>query len=160
MVQCLCNIKNSELVVYMNFCPKCGTQNDGSARFCLACGTPLQQSQNGNIASSVQIEQVPVQQVAPVGNEIAVLKIKRVNSFLGCAVPLTVIVDSVEYSFNNGDELVVNISPGVHMVYWKFWLRSRKQAQVNAVAGGQYYVEMVADLLLGGFKLGKNSILG
>lgn len=144
----------------MNFCPNCGSQNDGSAKFCLSCGTPLQQSQSGTIAPSVQIEQDPVQQAAPISNGIAVLKIKRVSSFSGCAVPLTVIVDSIEYSFNNGDELVVNISPGVHMVYWKFWSRSQKQAQVNAVAGGQYYVEIVADLLLGGFKLGKNSILG
>ena len=144
----------------MNFCPNCGTQNDPNAKFCFSCGTPLQQSQGGTIAPSIKIEQAPVEHVAPIGNGIASLKIKRVSSFSGCAVPLTVIVDSIEYSFNHGDALVVNISPGVHMVYWKFWSRSQKQAQVNAVAGGQYYVEIVADLLLGGFKLGKNSILG
>ena len=64
------------------FCPNCGTQNDGSAKFCLSCGTPLQQSQAGTIAPSVQIEQAPVQQAVPIGNGIAVLKIKRVSSLL------------------------------------------------------------------------------
>lgn len=145
----------------MNFCPKCGTQCDGNAKFCMACGEQLQQSQGGTIAPSVKIQQTPVQeQGMPVGTGIASLRIQRVSSFSGCAVPLKVIVDTIEYSFNNGDELVVNVAPGVHTVYWEFWSRSRKEVQVNVVAGGQYYVEIVADLLLGGFKLGKNSILG
>lgn len=143
----------------MSFCMKCGTKNDGDAKFCFQCGTPLQQ-QGGTIAPSVEIAPQQVAQAVPVGNGIASLKIKRVSSFQGCAVPLTVIIDSIEYTFNNGDELVINISPGIHMVYWKFWSRSNKEVQINAVAGGQYYVELVADLLLGGFKLGKNSILG
>ena len=60
----------------MKFCPNCGTQNDGSAKFCLSCGVPLQQSQAGTIAPSVQIEQAPVQQAVPIGNGIAVLKKK------------------------------------------------------------------------------------
>jgi hypothetical protein len=71
------------------------------------------------------------------------------------------IIKNNAYTYNiTENELTLNLTPGVHVVTWKFWSRRLQQTQVNVTVGNQVFVELVYDWLWGGFKLGKNSILG
>jgi hypothetical protein len=138
-----------------NVCPKCGAAIVPGTQFCSGCGTPVQGS-----VQNVPVQPAPVQQPVVAQGGYGSLFIRRVSNAFGCAVPLTVTVDGNSYTFNNGNELTLNLTPGVHVVTWKFWSRRLQQTQVNVTVGNQVFVELVYDWLWGGFKLGKNSILG
>lgn len=144
-----------------NVCPKCGAVVAPGTSFCVGCGTPVGGVQAQQAVQPMQQQVAPAQVQQPVMAQVATgggsLLVRRKSSFFGCAVPLTVTIDGNSYTFNNGNEFTFNLTPGVHVVTWKFWSRSLQQTQVTVAPGGTYLVELVYDWLWGGFKLGKDS---
>lgn len=143
------------VIMNSNVCSKCGAVMAPGVKFCASCGTPVGEVPAQQPVAAVQ---QPVAQVTPgIGGSVL---IRRKSNFFGCAVPLTVTVDGSSYTFNNGNEFTFNLTPGVHVITWKFWSRRLQQTQVTVVPGGTYLVELVYDWLWGGFKLGKDSKIG
>lgn len=139
-----------------NVCPNCGLVAAPGSKFCMSCGTPLQGGATGQV-------QVAPQPAAPVvastvdPNMCGSLLIRRKQAYQGWAVPLMVVVDGLEYTFTNGQEMTLKLTPGVHHVVWKFWCRSNQETYVTVQAGGYYFIEFVLDWVWGGFKMNPES---
>ena len=153
-------------------CPNCGLQYAMGSKFCMSCGsalpaeeqevavTPISQPTIQPVSNGPVVP-IPVNAAqAPVTGEFGSLLIRRKTCYQGWALPLTVLVDGNQYTFNNGDELTFHLTPGVHWVVWKFWCRSDQQTQVTVVPGGYYFVELVYDWVWGGFKMNPESKVG
>ena len=140
-----------------NVCPNCGLVATTGAKFCMACGSAIEQG--AVVPSQVPVTPTP----APAINNViepgayGSLLIRRKECFQGWALPLHVIIDGCQYDFNNGQELKLQLTPGVHHVLWKFWCRSDQETYVTVQAGGYYFVELVYDWVWGGFKMNPES---
>ena len=138
-------------------CPNCGLVAAAGTKFCMECGTPI-----GGVEEPVQVVAVP-QPAAPVvastvdPNMCGSLLLRRKQCYQGWAVPLTVVVDGREYTFTNGQEMTLKLTPGVHHVLWRFWCRSDQEVYVTVQSGGYYFVEFVVDWVWGGFKMNPES---
>ena len=124
-------------------CNSCGSPVNG--QFCNNCGSPVG---------------APVQQVvSQVGTNNGTLVINRKRSFVGVAVNIAMTLDGQPFQLCNGQQLAYTLTPGMHVITYKVWCRRKKTVEVNVVAGGQYLIDFVPDLLWGGFKLSKESKL-
>ena len=73
------------------FCPKCGTQNDDAAKFCSACGAPLQDGQpttNNGDASNAQPAQSPADNAK---GDTSFMAKHRIKLIIGAAVIIVAI---------------------------------------------------------------------
>jgi len=136
------------------YCMKCGNEIVGNDKFCPKCGSSIEQS-NSNVINNTNVNTNNVVNTA----DVAVLKVERKSSFWGFAVQVDIQVDGVSYNLGAGEAFLVNLTPGKHVVTYKVWCRSLKTIEINAVAGKNYYLPLVIDLILGGFKIGKDAVL-
>ncbi len=113
---------------------------------------PVQQP----VAPVVPVQQ-PVAPVAPTDGNNGVVVIKRKNSFVGIAINIDLTLDGYPYKISNDQTMSFTLTPGVHTITYKVWCRRLKTVQINAVPGGNYFIEFTPDWLWGGFKLSKNS---
>ena len=87
------------------------------------------------------------------------LSVVRPNSFIGSAVKIDITIDNYPYQLANDKTLTFNLVPGHHVITYKVWCRRLKTVEIDAVAGKSYSIIFKPDLLWGGFKLSKDSIL-
>lgn len=126
-------------------CPNCNNVNAPGAKFCAKCGTALGDSN--------------VQQGVPSTGGTGHLIIERKDSFWGCAVPVTIGIGGYSYQLQNGGKIEMDLNPGTYQVTYKVWSRSLKTVDVVITPSCMCRVYLVPDLLLGGFKLSKESKL-
>ncbi len=125
-------------------CPNCNNVNSEGAKFCAKCGAVLD---GGSAQQAFSTEGT--------GH----LTVERKNSFWGCAVPLRIGVGGYEYDLSSGGKLEMDLAPGNYQVTYKVWSRSLKTVNVLVTPSCMLRVYLVPDLLLGGFKLSKDSKL-
>ncbi len=125
----------------MNKCPNCNSDLTAGSNFCEKCGA--------SVTSTTQ----------PNNSSTGHLLVRRKKSFYGFAVAISVTINNIEYTLNNGDELNFDLLPGRYIITYKVWCRRKKEVTIDVVSNGNYYIEFVNDYLWGGFKLSKNSKL-
>lgn len=126
-------------------CPNCNNVNAPGAKFCAKCGTVLGGNNGPQVATSVE----------GTGHLI----IERKDSFWGCAVAATIGIGGNSYQLPNGGKIEMDLVPGTYQVTYKVWSRSLKTVEVIITSSCMCRVYLVPDLLLGGFKLSKESKL-
>ena len=118
------------------FCTNCGSAVEGN--FCSKCGSKIE---------SKNLEQ---------GN----LVIERKSNVIGCAININISIDNGNIiNLASGSKLVFNLKPGQHQISYKVWCRRKKEVSINIVDGKNYYLKFSYDILWGGFKISKDSVL-
>lgn len=95
-------------------CPKCGTLNDTSAKFCMTCGYSMQVNN----------------QSQPMTNQLQIgtITIIRPKNFYGCLIDYDVYIDNYFMgSIPNGEQRTFQLYFGMHQVIIKQGLGSGSQ---------------------------------
>jgi len=131
-----------------NFCTQCGTNNNGG-NFCVKCGASM------NIQANYAQQSVVPQSYANTGR----LVIQRRGKIMGAAIKINVKVNGVAYELGAGENIVLDLVPGIYQITYDVWCRREKAVTINIVSGNNYLIDFVYDPLWGGFKIGKESKL-
>ena len=90
------------------FCPKCGTKNEDTAKFCAACGAPLRSGQPTAANASASVTQAGPRSQANLKNATTFIARHRIPLVAGAAVVVLAIVGVILFSLNifGGNKLV------------------------------------------------------
>ena len=127
-----------------NFCTQCGTKSDGG-NFCTKCGNALQSQVN-------TISQIQT-------TSTGCLVLERKGKVMGFAVKIHIKINGIDYELGAGENITLNLVPGLYQISYGVWCRSDEVIAINIVSGNNYLIDFVYDPLWGGFKIGKNSKL-
>lgn len=72
----------------MAYCSNCGTKLEENAKFCLACGTPTEQTENSTTTNTVSVEEVAPAPAKASGVLNMPMLIWAIINLIACCTPL------------------------------------------------------------------------
>ena len=90
------------------FCTSCGKEIPNGSKFCTHCGNEVKKLQENEVQTT--------------SSKVVKVTFERKKSFLGCAVPMRVLVDgNIVAVLKNGASQQVDVPSGKHKVIVEVW---------------------------------------